>query len=91
MSTLNLDDRQTMLVVASANSVEVRDANGQLLGTLIPHHDEPPIEIDIETARELIRRLQLTEADWRTTSEILAKIDRDLAPGERMHPVSPEV
>ena len=77
MSTLILDERQSQVVAMSDGSVEIRDANGRLLGTLTPT-DAPdelgPIELRPDVVEELIRRMSQDNIQWATTEEVLQRL-----------------
>lgn len=77
MSTLVLDDRQSHLVAESDGSLEVRDSDGRLIGTLLRtgETDDEAVEISPAVARELIRRMSMKDIQWRTTEEVLAHLN----------------
>jgi len=80
MSTLVLDERQSQLVAKSDGSVEVVDANGRIVGTLLrADESDEPVQVSPEEMQELIRRMSMKDVHWKTTAEVLADLNR-LAP-----------
>ncbi len=78
MAPIILTEEQEAAIRGATTSVPVQNQAGRVIGVLIRELKTPPgaVQLDPEVARILVERMTMENPQWRTTAEVLERLDQ---------------